>query len=210
MSRTVASAGERVRRPSSVNHLRSRAQLALLGLVALSVGCEKARSSAPPAPSFTGTWDVAFEDALRVELQIGERTLATRLDGTHGLLEFRDAGNELAFELDCAAPELVCPSEVWPAELTLDSAPGQLDADAVQLAKPLAGMGRGACVARPGSYLTGEVLSTPGADGRRAQAAALTSGRVTIQVDARCVAPNAGLPEGAVIQLAAGFTAARR
>lgn len=208
MSRTAESASVLVRRP--IQNSWSRARLALLGLVALLVGCEKARSSAPPAPSFTGTWDVTFDDALGVELQIGERALTARLDGTHGLLEFRDAGNELAFELDCAAPDLVCPSEVWPAELTLHAAPGQLDADAVQLAKSLAGMGRGDCIVRPGSYLTGEVLSTPGADGKQAQAVALTSGRVTIQVDARCVAPNAGLPKGAVIQLAAGFTAARR
>jgi hypothetical protein len=176
----------------------------------LAVGCDKARSSAPPAPNFAGTWDVTFDDGVDVELRIGEQVLRGRVEGSAGSIEFRDAGRELVLQLDCSAPDLVCPSEVLARELTLDKPPGTLDADAVQLARPLAGLGSGACDARPGSFLTGEVLSSPGVNAKGIEAVALTSGRATILVDAQCLAPKAGLPKGSQVYLSTGFTAAKR
>jgi hypothetical protein len=182
----------------------------LLALPCLVAGCEKARSSAPPPPDFAGTWDVTFDDALDVEFRVGSETVRARLSEAGGSIEFGDGGATQTFTLDCSGGELVCPSEVMPRELSLQAPLGTLDADGLQLAKPLSGMGRGHCVARPGSFLTGEVVSTPGSQNQaRPEAVAVTSGRATIIVDGACF--GAGLlPTGTEIFLSSGFTAAKR
>lgn len=188
--------------------MKGSARLGLLSLVLL-VGCDKARSSAPPAPDFAGTWDVTFDDALALELRVGEQTLRAELpeSGGHVALE---ASKPIALNVDCAAEGLVCPFEVLARELTLHGPPGQLDADAVQLARSLEGTGSGACTARAGSFLTGEVLSSPRAQGQTLEAVALTAGQATVIVSADCVAPKANLPKGTEVVLSTGFTAAKR
>lgn len=180
-----------------------------LAIAALG-GCDKARSSALPLPDFQGTWDVTFDDEVAVDVRMGDKMLHGRVDGEKGTLELDDGGQPVSLKLDCAASELVCPAEVLPRELVLSGPLGQMDADGVQLAKPLVGMGKGACVARPGSFLTGEVLSSAGESAERAEAVAITSGRATIWVSAGCFGADSKLPSGTEILLTSGFTAAKR
>ena len=180
-----------------------------LGLCSALAGCDKILAGSL-SPDFAGVWDVTYDDSIEVEVRVSEQTLRASVGEQGGEVAFRDAGSALALEIDCTRPELVCPSEAWPRELALKQAPGQLDDDGVQLARPLAGVGGGRCRARPGSILTGEVMSTHGAEAVRSQAVALTSGRVTTIVDANCLAPHAGLPEGTQVALSSGFTAAKR
>lgn len=187
-----------------------RSMALMLTAYCLLGGCGKARSSPPPAPDFAGVWDVTFDDTVEVELRLGEETSRARARASDGIVAFGDAGVELSLQLACASTELVCPSEVLPRELVLEKPLGRLDPDAVQLVKSLTGIGEGDCAARAGSFLTGEVLRTEGAGDRGPEAVALTSGRVTIVVDARCAAPERSLPSGAQLFLSSGFTAAKR
>jgi hypothetical protein len=191
---------------------RTKLALAACGLavLALGSGCEKASSSALPLPDFRGTWDVTFDDEVAIDVRVGEKMLHGRLDGEKGTLELEDGGHAVSLQLDCAASELVCPAEVLPRELVLAGPLGQLDADGVQLAKPLAGLGQGACVARPGSFLTGEVLSSAGLRAERAEAVAITGGRATVWVSAGCFGEGSKLPAGSEVLLTSGFTAAKR
>jgi len=183
----------------------------LLALPVVVAGCDKARSRAPSVPNFAGTWDVTFDDALDVQLQIGSETVRARLAESGGTLEFGDGGAEHSLAIDCTASDLVCPAEAMPRELTTQQPLGTLDADAVQLAKPLEGLGRGSCRARPGSFMTGEVISTPGSDTRAApEAVAVTSGRATVIVDASCFGSKLALPAGTEVFISSGFTAAKR
>ena len=197
--------------PAVTRALAWRLSAVALVVGSLASGCDKARSSAPPQPDFSGTWDVAFEDAVQVELRVGDRTLHGRVDGERGTVEFASATGTLALDIDCSSADLVCPTEVFPSELTLGPAavPGSLDEDGVQLAKPLAGVGRGQCTALPGSFATAEVLSKP-TSGPGPEAVALTSGRANVLVRADCFAPETGLPKGSQVILSTGFTAAKR
>jgi hypothetical protein len=191
---------------------RMRAVAALcLALCGLGTGCEKGFAGGL-APDFSGTWDVTYDDSIQVEVQLGELELHEQLAESGGQLSFHDAGlaDTLALEVDCTRNELVCPSEVWPRELSLKSPPGKLDHDGEQLVQPLEGRGNGRCSARPGSLITGEVMNVASAHAVRAEAVALSSGRVRMVLDAACFAPRSGLPAGAQVVLSTGFTAAKR
>ena len=123
----------------------------------------------------------------------------------------RDAGVALDFEVDCTRPELVCPSEVWPRELSLQQATRQARSRGRAAAcSPSLGAGFGRCVSQPGSFVTGEIMSVATAHSIRPEAVALTAGRVSVVVDAACFAPHAGLPAGTQVTLTTGFTAAKR
>ncbi len=179
-----------------------------LGLCSLWA-CDKSFAGSL-SPDFSGMWDVTYDDAMAIEVRVGEERLRANISDEGGPVAFRDGGTEIAFDVDCARPELVCPSEVWPRELPLKGVPGRLDDEGVQLARPLTSQGRGACQARPGSMLTGEVMSTRSSDSVRSQAVAVSSGRMTIIVDRSCFAPDAELPPGAEVALSIGYTAAKR
>ncbi|MEY4511672.1 MAG: hypothetical protein RLZZ450_3794 [Pseudomonadota bacterium] len=162
------------------------------------------------APDFAGLWDVTYDDSIEVEFTLGEQQISARVDEVGGQVSVRDAGVALDLEIDCTRPELVCPSEVWPRELTLKKAPGKVDREGVQLAQPMAGAGFGRCTSKPGSNVTGEVMSVATAHSIRPEAVALTAGRISVVLDASCFAPHAGLPAGTLVTLAAGYTATKR
>lgn len=184
--------------------------LSSLALVLSLAGCERGIADAL-TPDFHGTWDVTYDDAIAVEVALDpEAPLEGEVSEEGGQLAFGDAGVALQLDIDCSRPELVCPAEVWPRELTLSRAPGRLDDDGMQLSEVLRGKGNGRCLTRPGSIVTGEVVTTSSPSDVRPQAVALTSGRVRIVVDAACVAPHAGLPSGTELALSTGFTAAKR
>jgi hypothetical protein len=181
---------------------------ALMALLMTQGGCNRGLAR-DHAPDFGGTWDITYDDSMRVELRIGERALRADVPLTGGPVTFADGGTDLAFEVDCTRPELVCPAEVWPRELALETTPGELDGDGVQLTRMLTGEGSGPCAARPGSVLTGEVLATTSESAVSPEAVAVTAGRIRVRVPAACVASGA-LPPGAEAVLSTGYTAAKR
>jgi hypothetical protein len=183
--------------------------LAGCALLASLAGCDKGIAGGL-APDFHGVWDVTYDDSVRVEFALGEQQLSTRVEEVGGLVSVRDAGFALDFEVDCTRPELVCPSEVWPRELSLKAPPGKLDREGVQLMQPVLGAGSGRCASKPGSLVTGEIMSVASAHSIRAEAVALTAGRVSVVVDAACFAPHAGMAAGTLVTLTSGFTAAKR
>ena len=182
----------------------------LLGLALWTAGCERGIADAL-APDFRGTWDVTYDDAIAVEVALDpESPLEGEVSEEGGQLALGDGGVLLELDIDCSRPELVCPAEVWPRELTLSGPPGRLDDDGMQLSEVLRGKGSGRCMTRPGSIVTGEVVTTSSPSDVRTQAVAVTSGRMRIVVDASCIAPHAGLPSGTELALSTGFTAAKR
>lgn len=75
-------------------------------------GC--AANSRSPAPDVAGWWDVAYDDTLAVEIKLGASTYTRELGAQGGIIELTHAGRPLTFNLDCARPEVLCPSEAWP------------------------------------------------------------------------------------------------
>ncbi|MET0287200.1 MAG: hypothetical protein ABW352_22135 [Polyangiales bacterium] len=181
----------------------------LLALCALAAGCDRTAASGL-SPDFAGEWDVTYDDSMRFELRMGGQVQRAELEEAGGQFALRDAGMGLEIDVDCARPELVCPSEVWPRELALTQAPGQVDAEGMQLSHAIAGQGTGRCTSLAGSTIVGEVASVTKPDSVRQEAVALTNGRVFALYDAACFAPFAGLPAGTQVALSAGFTAAKR
>lgn len=78
-------------------------------------GC--AANSKSPAPDVAGWWDVTYDDTLDVELRIGGAVYTSELGPQGGVIEITHAGRPLSFDLDCARPEILCPSEAWPREV---------------------------------------------------------------------------------------------
>ena len=75
-------------------------------------GC--AASSRSPAPDVTGWWDVAYDDVLEVEITVGGATYTAETGVNGGQVTITHQGRPLTFDLDCARPEVLCPSEAWP------------------------------------------------------------------------------------------------
>lgn len=200
--------GDEARRFPRRQHHRAAAIALVLALSLLGTGCDRG-SASDLDPSFAGVWDVTYDDNIEVEVwEDATRVLHGRIGEQGGAISAQDAGVGQDVEIDCARPDLICPSEVWSRELSLKHAPGDLDG--AQLAEALAGRGEGRCRALAGSFLSGEVLTTTGVHSARSEAVAITSGRAQVRLDARCLGAALGLAEGAQVVLTTGFTAAKR
>jgi hypothetical protein len=89
---------------------------ALLG--ARGDGC--AANSTSPAPDVEGQWQVTYDDMLDVEIRIGGAVYNEALAVAGGVIEINHEGLDLIFDLDCARPEIVCPSEAWPTTVSVE------------------------------------------------------------------------------------------
>ena len=91
-------------------------------LAPLSMGARGcgAISSSTPAPDVDGRWAVAYDDRLEVTVRIGGALYEASLPATGGTVEVEHGGVRIPFTLDCARPEIVCPSEAWPREVTIE------------------------------------------------------------------------------------------
>lgn len=183
--------------------------LALCCMLGLAAGCSTASGSAS-SPDIKGDWDVTYDDTMRLELRVGGLVQRDELGEQGGQLSLRDAGAGLDIDIDCTRPDVVCPSEVWPRELTLAQAPGRIDDEGLQLSSVITGAGNGRCVSQPGSTIASEIVTVTHPEATRHEAVALTNGRIVTVFDATCFAPLAGLPAGAQVVLSTGFTAAKR
>jgi hypothetical protein len=81
-------------------------------------GC--AAGSTSPAPDVTGWWDIAYDDTIGVQVKIGGAVYDTQLGAGGGSFTINHQGTPITFDLDCARPEVLCPSEVWPTQVYVD------------------------------------------------------------------------------------------
>lgn len=98
--------------------------LALLSVLTMAPGrCRESTSgffSGDPAPDLRGEWAVTYDDTLNVEINVGGQVYSGSVMGTAGSFEFTHEGETYTFELDCAEPALICPSEVFAETVTLE------------------------------------------------------------------------------------------
>jgi hypothetical protein len=98
------------------------ASLTLLGLPLLQGaqgdGCAAGSTSA--APDVTGWWNIAYDDTLGVEVKIGGSVYDAQLPAGGGSFTITHQGTPITFNLDCARPEVICPSEAWPTQVEVD------------------------------------------------------------------------------------------
>jgi hypothetical protein len=81
-------------------------------------GC--AASSRSPAPDVAGTWAITYDDTIDVRITIGGSTYDETLGANGGAFTITHDGQPLTFELDCARPDVLCPTEVWPSEVYVE------------------------------------------------------------------------------------------
>lgn len=79
-----------------------------------------APSSTDPAPNVTGNWAVAYGNDLDVKVTIGGAVYHQTLSSQGGSFTINHQGTVLDFDLDCGRPDVICPSEVWPAQVAID------------------------------------------------------------------------------------------
>ncbi|MET0343263.1 MAG: hypothetical protein ABW252_19800 [Polyangiales bacterium] len=179
-----------------------------IALAVSASACGKGRAG-DVSTNFAGTWDVTYDDAIEVDVRLGEDVQRVRIGEQGGRVVIADAGVD--FTIDCARPELVCPAEVWPRELRLAGEAGDaLQQDGDQVVRWLSGLGSGRCAIKQGSILTAEVMSINGAHAVQPEAVALTSGRVRTVMAPDCTAALGTLPPDAEVVLTTGFSAAKR
>jgi hypothetical protein len=81
-------------------------------------GC--AAGSQSPAPDVTGWWDIAYDDRIGVEVKLGGAVYQAELGAAGGSFTIDHDGTPITFALDCARPEVLCPSEAWPTQVYVD------------------------------------------------------------------------------------------
>jgi hypothetical protein len=87
-------------------------------------GCGAAASKTP-APNVAGTWDVEYDDTLGIEITLGGAVYTTEIGAQGGTFTIDHEGQPYTFDLDCARPEIVCPSEAWPSTVTIEQRTAQ-------------------------------------------------------------------------------------
>ena len=88
-------------------------------------GC--AANSRSPAPDVTGEWAISYDDTIGVEIDIGGATYEQEIPATGGTVAIVHDGIELAFDLDCGRPDIVCPSEAWPEQISVEQRNEELE-----------------------------------------------------------------------------------
>ncbi len=88
-------------------------------------GC--AANSRSPAPDVTGEWRVDYDDILDVELTIGGTVYSETLGAGGGVITIDHEGRPLMFDLDCDRTEIVCPSEAWPTQVSIEQRDRQFE-----------------------------------------------------------------------------------
>lgn len=79
-----------------------------------------AAGSRTPAPDVSGSWDIAYDDTLGIEVTIGGAVYTAELGAQGGAFTIDHDGQPFEFDLDCTRPQIVCPSEAWPATVSVE------------------------------------------------------------------------------------------
>jgi hypothetical protein len=83
-------------------------------------GCGGAAFSMTAAPDVEGQWDVTYDDVLGVEITLGGAVYTEEIGVAGGAFTIDHEGQPITFNLDCSRPEVVCPSETFPATVGLE------------------------------------------------------------------------------------------
>jgi hypothetical protein len=81
-------------------------------------GCAAGSTSA--APDVRGTWSIAYDDTIGVEVKLGGAVYTAELGAHGGSFTINHQGKPYTFNLDCSRPEIVCPSEAWPDRVVIE------------------------------------------------------------------------------------------
>ena len=81
-------------------------------------GCAVASTS--PAPDVQGTWSIAYDNSIGVEVTIGGATYNAELGANGGAFTIDHDGTPYTFDLDCSRPDVVCPGEAWPNQVVVE------------------------------------------------------------------------------------------
>ncbi len=81
-------------------------------------GC--AANSTSPAPDVRGTWGIAYDDTIGIEVKIGGAVYHSELGAGGGSFTIDHDGKPYTFNLDCARADIVCPSEAWPKSVVIE------------------------------------------------------------------------------------------
>ena len=100
---------------------RRMAAIVALGSCPLLMGAKGCTAnSTSEAPDASGSWAIAYDDSLGVEVTIGGAVYTETLGAAGGSFTIDHDGLPITFDLDCARPEIVCPSEAWPATVDIE------------------------------------------------------------------------------------------
>ena len=100
--------------------LRSTLLVAVLPLCVAAKGDGCSTNSETPAPDVTGQWDIEYDNMIDVTIKIGGATYDAAIGAAGGVIDITHEGQPLSFDLDCARPEIICPSEAWPSTITVE------------------------------------------------------------------------------------------
>jgi hypothetical protein len=81
-------------------------------------GC--AAASKADAPDVVGWWDISYADNLDVKITLGGAAYEATLGAEGGAVTIDHNGQPFTFDLDCTKPEVLCPSEAWPASIKVE------------------------------------------------------------------------------------------
>lgn len=101
---------------------RALPSLLIAALLPLAMGAEGdgcAANHQTPAPDVSGTWAIAYDDTLDIRIDIGGAVYTETVGPDGGTVTIEHQGHPLRFDLDCARPEILCPSEAWPETVSI-------------------------------------------------------------------------------------------
>lgn len=122
-------------------------------------GCAAGSKSA--APDVRGTWGVQYDDVIGVELKIGGAVYDAQLGAAGGSFTVNHNGKPFTFNLDCARPDVVCPSEAWPDRVVIEQRNVDLQH---QMIVNLPGASCDGPLEKPGPGMCGAGTSNPNCD----------------------------------------------
>jgi hypothetical protein len=76
--------------------------------------------STEAAPDVTGNWAVQYDSTMTIDVTIEGAVYHQTLPAAGGMVAITHKGVPLTFNVDCARPEVVCPSELWPTQVAID------------------------------------------------------------------------------------------
>jgi hypothetical protein len=85
-----------------------------------SGGTARGSGTSRVTPDVSGAWDLTYEDDLDVTINIGGTVYSDTVGSAGGIITIDHDGQPLSFDLDCDRPAVVCPSEVWAAQVTME------------------------------------------------------------------------------------------
>jgi hypothetical protein len=81
-------------------------------------GC--AVNSMAPAPDVVGDWAIQYDPMMKVDVTIDGAAYSQLVPAAGGAVAITHKGQPFSFNIDCSRPEVVCPSEVWPSQVSID------------------------------------------------------------------------------------------